>query len=78
MGGVFRSNTARAAGGAIVTSSSVIFSITGTTFTNNGNLNCYEPPLVSMHTPRAHTGADVGGGEACDVSRTYLFWSGII
>jgi len=46
VGGLFDSNTARAAGGAIVTSSSVVFSITGATFTNNGNLNCYEPPLV--------------------------------
>ena len=53
VGGVFRSNTARAAGGAIVTSSNVIFSITGATFTNNGNLNCYEPPLVSTPMPRA-------------------------
>ena len=42
-----------------MTSSSVIFSITGTTFTNNGNLNCYEPPLVSIPTHRAHKGADV-------------------
>lgn len=63
MGGVFRSNTARAAGGAIVTSSSVVFSMTGTTFINNGNLNCYEPPLVSIQTPRAHKGTDLCGAQ---------------
>ncbi|KAK9840843.1 hypothetical protein WJX81_008508 [Elliptochloris bilobata] len=45
VGGLFDSNTARAAGGAIVTSSSVVFTMTGITFTNNGNLKCYEPPL---------------------------------
>jgi predicted outer membrane repeat protein len=57
VGGLFDSNTARAAGGAIVTSSSVVFSITGATFTNNGNLNCYEPPLVSALLPPRRTAA---------------------
>ena len=42
-----------------MTSSSVIFSMTGTTFVNNGNLNCYEPPLVSFQTLKAHKGSEV-------------------